>query len=48
VDADEGNFELVEDEGNFELVEDGDNFELVEGGKMSVEKCDVFVEGKKS
>jgi len=31
---------------NFELVEDGDNFEVVED-IVSVEKCDLFVEGKK-
>jgi len=53
VNADEGNFEVVEDGDNFELVEDGDNFEVVEDGVViedivSVEKYDVFVEGKKS
>ena len=45
--------QVVEDGDNFELVEDGDNFEVVADGMViedivSVEKCDVFVEGKKS
>lgn len=41
VDADEGNFEVVENGDNFEVVEDGVVIEDI----VSIEKCYVFVEG---